>query len=517
MNKMSILFKIAMSYGLIIIMILFLGGLSYHSTDKLVYNAQDVESWLQSSNTVGKLSKDLRAYKETVRLVGTTEEPNHVADISRMLNAVSKDVEADFAEYRGILTTCVYSDEENRKKDLAVLDKEVQLWESYKKSSNALISSFTPNDSTRKDKITTAAKDYDELNSMLQAELENCDKSSAEVIADSEEMGKTIPLTIIVALLVITCVSVISAYITINAIRKSTTELMQVAADMAKGDLRKRMKVYSEDEFGKTAEAFNVMADNMQSTMQMINSAAQQVAAGSRNISDSGNMLANGATTQAASVQELSASITELSEQTARTAENAKEADKLTNSAREMAVSGNHEMGELVDAIGAISDSSKNIAKIIKTIDEIAFQTNILALNAAVEAARAGQHGKGFAVVAEEVGNLAARSAKAAKETQTIIEESLRKIDNGTALVHKTKQALQDITDGVEKASSYVNDIATNSEKQSLAINMLSQGVNQVSQVVQTNSATAEESAAASVELSGQADLLQEAVARFKI
>lgn len=125
------------------------------------------------------------------------------------------------------------------------------------------------------------------------------------------------------------------------------------------------------------------MTENVQNTMQMINTASQQVVAGSKNISDSGNMLAQGATTQAASVEELSASISELSTQTARTAENAREADKLTNHAREMAINGNNHMGDLVKAIGDISDSSKNIAKIIKTIDDFAFQTNILALNAA--------------------------------------------------------------------------------------------------------------------------------------
>lgn len=517
MRDVSIIKKIAMSYALIIAMVLLFGAVSYDTTEDWAYNTKDLQSWTQSAATLNQTSKDMQAHKNIVMLLTSTDETKQAAAIGNQLEAVAKNVELDFSAYEHILETCVYSDEENRKRDLEKLNGEIMAWQEYKSAANSLVTTFIPNDPARASKVSAAIKAYENVNSMIDEELAVCEKGEDGVIVNSVELAETIPVIIIFTNLVVIAVSVGAAYMSISGIRKSTDELLRATANVANGDLRERMHIDGNDEFGKMAKAFNNMTENVQNTMQMINTASKQVAAGSKNISDSGNMLAQGATTQAASVEELSASISELSTQTARTAENAREADKLTNHAREMAINGNNQMGDLVKAIGDISDSSKNIAKIIKTIDEIAFQTNILALNAAVEAARAGQHGKGFAVVAEEVGNLAARSAKAAKETQDIIEESLQKIDAGTSLVNTTKQALQDINDGVAKASQFVNEIAVDSVKQSDAINMLNQGVTQVSQVVQTNSATAEESAAASTELSSQAELLQEAVAKFRI
>ena len=300
-------------------------------------------------------------------------------------------------------------------------------------------------------------------------------------------------------------------------ISKPLNKILVAANKIADGDLNVDIDVDTKDEVGILAQAFRKMADNLNEVMSNIGSASEQVAAGSKQVSDSSMALSQGATEQASSIEELTASLEEISAQTRQNADNASQANELAENAKTNAVQGNTQMKEMLKAMNEINDASSNISKIIKVIDEIAFQTNILALNAAVEAARAGQHGKGFAVVAEEVRNLAARSANAAKETTAMIEGSIKKVEGGTKIANETAVALNHIVEGVSKVASLVGDIAVASNEQAAGISQVNQGIMQVSQVVQTNSATSEESAAASEELAGQAQLLNDQVARFKL
>lgn len=300
-------------------------------------------------------------------------------------------------------------------------------------------------------------------------------------------------------------------------IGKPIKKLSDAAELIADGDLNISIEANTKDEVGDLAASFIKMADNLNDVMSNINDAAEQVASGSKQVSNSSMALSQGATEQASSVEELSSSLEEIASQTRLNADNAARANKLAETAKENASVGNSQMKEMLKAMDEINDSSSNISKIIKVIDDIAFQTNILALNAAVEAARAGQHGKGFAVVAEEVRNLAARSAKAAKETTDMIESSIKKVDGGTKIANQTADALIQIVDNITKVANLVGDIANASNEQAAGIAQVNQGILQVSDVVQMNSATSEESAAASEELSSQSEMLKDQVIRFKL
>ncbi|HEY3423236.1 MAG TPA: methyl-accepting chemotaxis protein [Negativicutes bacterium] len=302
-----------------------------------------------------------------------------------------------------------------------------------------------------------------------------------------------------------------------RAISRPVKEMVDVAGKIAGGDLNVTVNVKTRDEIGALAQSFNTMADNINRAMTSINQASEQVASGAQQIAASGEVLSQGSTEQASSIEEITASMTQVAVQTKQNAVNANQANTLAISSKEQASEGNVQMQAMVKAMSEINESSANISKIIKVIDEIAFQTNILALNAAVEAARAGQHGKGFAVVAEEVRNLAARSANAAKETTVMIEGSIKKVDIGTKIANDTAAALNNIVGGVAQAAALVGDIAAACNEQATAISQINQAITQVSQVVQTNSATAEESASASEELSGQSEVMRENVSKFKL
>lgn len=304
---------------------------------------------------------------------------------------------------------------------------------------------------------------------------------------------------------------------TLDALSGYVTEISDVLNEMANSNLQVGINNEYKGDFAQIKDALNLIIESLNTVLGDINNASEQVAAGSRQVSDGSQALSQGATEQAASVEELTASITQVSAQTKQNAQNANQANELAIVAKDNAEQGNNYMQGMLKSMTDINESSNNISKIIKVIDEIAFQTNILALNAAVEAARAGQHGKGFAVVAEEVRNLAARSANAAKETTAMIEGSIKKVEDGTKIANETAGALEKIVDGVAKAADLVKDIAVASNEQATGIAQINKGIEQVSQVVQTNSATAEQSAAASEELSSQAELLKEMVGGFRL
>ncbi len=292
-------------------------------------------------------------------------------------------------------------------------------------------------------------------------------------------------------------------------------EQASIADTVARGDMTISVRPRSDKDLLGNALC-KLVADNNE-TLGNIKEATMQVTVGSEQVASASQSLAQGATEQASALQEVTASMNEIAERIKQNASEASQADELARNAMTMAISGNDQMKSMIGAMNDINESSETISKVIKTIDDIAFQTNILALNAAVEAARAGVHGKGFAVVAEEVRNLAAKSAAAASETESMIEDSIHKVNNGTKIAEGTAQALDQIVTSIEQVGNLISAIATASNDQATAVSQVDQAIGQVSQVVQTNSATSEQCAAASEELSNQAATLRTLVANYRL
>ena len=295
----------------------------------------------------------------------------------------------------------------------------------------------------------------------------------------------------------------------------STREQSKIAEALAGGDLTMEVRMRGEKDVMN--QALQKMITNLNKMFGEIKSSTEQVSIGSRQIADGSQTLAQGSTEQASAVQQLSTTIADISQKTKKNAEMASHAAVLAESIKGNAEKGNVQMDQMMQAVREITDASHNISKVIKAIDDIAFQTNILALNAAVEAARAGQHGKGFAVVAEEVRNLAAKSAEAARETGTLIANSIEKAEIGSRIANDTANSLGEIVSGINESTRIVGDIAHSSEEQSIAIEQVNSGIDQVAQVVQQNSATAQQSAAASEEMNEQADSLEQLIEQFKL
>ncbi len=288
-----------------------------------------------------------------------------------------------------------------------------------------------------------------------------------------------------------------------------------IADAISEGDLMQNVKSASQQDV--LGNALTKMVGNLNSIVSNILFSVSQVNTSAGQVSDSSQSLSQGATEQASSLEEITSSMVEINNQAKTNAENATQANNLAVSTQSASKNGVEKMKTLMSAMSGISESSKEIGKIIKTIDDIAFQTNLLALNAAVEAARAGKHGKGFAVVAQEVRTLASRSAKAARETSDLIEGSVKRVSEGSNIAEETSKALAEISESITKVVDLVSEIATASNEQAQGVSQVNQGLSQIDGVTQQNAANAEQASSAAAILSSQAAEVRELLSQFKL
>ncbi|MDR1620345.1 MAG: methyl-accepting chemotaxis protein [Clostridiales bacterium] len=304
---------------------------------------------------------------------------------------------------------------------------------------------------------------------------------------------------------------------TIDSLNAYIGDIQTALFAMAEGDLTVKITSEFHGDFVALKNAINNIMREFCHIMRSINASAVQIASGTAQLAQSAQLVSEGANEQAGSIEALTAAITEISAQTGQTAAYAHDLNAQTEETMQYAQDGNIKMQNLQSAMAEINTASQNIAKIIKAIDEIAFQTNILSLNAAVEAANAGPHGKGFAVVAEEVRNLAGKSAGAATSTSGLISSTIDKAKAGTKIANDTAVELSRIVESMRCTASTVNEIALASKEQVAGIEKINQGINEMSQVVRSNSASSQQAAASSEELSSQAAMLRQLVSRFRL
>ena len=548
--KFTIKARLFLGFGIIIIILAGMGFFSLMSlsefNNETVNIGQNSLPSVDCAHSLNTAAGNFRRVEIQHAIASTAEEMN---EFEARMSDYDKTVTENISAYNELITNDT---------DRQLIERISSDWESYTKINKEILAISRAGDTLGAMAMIKgdAKVVFDEISELTQELVEFNTAVAKESVENSASVySRTrVVLLAVIGFAVIICIG--AAFLITRSIVKPINRLINVADALALGDVSVSVDANSNDEIGQLMASFDRMIQSIREqalaaermaagdltidisarsendllgkklaemvqknneVLSNIAAASEQVAAGSKQVSDSSIALSQGATEQASSVEQLTASLEEISSQTKMNAQNANQANDLAETAKSNAVQGNQQMGGMLRAMEDINEASANISNIIKVIDDIAFQTNILALNAAVEAARAGQHGKGFAVVAEEVRNLAARSADAAKETTAMISSSIKKAEDGTRIAKDTAGALNKIVDDIDKVASLIKEIAVASNEQATGIGQVNQGIMLVSQVVQTNSATSEESAAASEELSSQAAFLKEMVAKFNL
>ncbi len=553
-KDLSIKKRLNRGYAIVIIFMLISGLVSIVSLAELESGLKDFVNGANAADTAVKICRiDINIAARNIREAAMNEDPESLAEYKAKVEEKLLDVrtQLDIVRETGLInaTLCqAYSDS-------------VTVWGTKGYEILGMLENGD-RDAAVKAILTECSPMLDELIAYSQ----EMDRMTDKLMTDSINRSTMIFWIGFGAIVVFIICAIITAVLVgkriVNSIIEPLTEIEAVASELTEGNLHSHIDYRSDDEIGHLAHSlrksirilgsyvddiarmmgefsvgdFAVLPEvewkgdfvairdaiitfekSMAETVKNIQGVADQVDSGAGQVSDSATDLAQGATDQASITEELAATIETVSEQVAANAESAKSISKMVEDSGVAIITGNEKMKQMVESMSEISGTSQEISKIIDTINSIAAQTNLLALNASIEAARAGEAGRGFAVVADQVSILASQSADAAKESNTLIEASLKAVDKGIVIADETAQQLEQVVADNKTITEEVNKVATALDAQNEAFDQIIAGVDHINDVVQTNSATSEECAAASEEMSSQATLLKESISQFVV
>ncbi len=556
-RNLKIRLKLYILIGVALAGMLMIGGMSFNLMGQMNEMTLDIStSWLPSIDTARNMSTAISNIRLNELGYLTAVSADVKAYSLQYLQKEKEDMDALLAVYGELI------DEEER----AFYDNAMNLWSQYNEADEEMMALAGQGliEEARAILEGECVDLYNSLNSSFDDIITYNSEGSDDAAEESSFLYSTAVRIMMTVIIVIILVGVFFSFVIIRSIKIPISEIANAAIKMAEGDLDVAVSYTSRDELGILAAqvgrlirklqmiiddenkflakmakgdltvdsvceaeytgsfhpllvSFRGIAVELNDTMRQISQSSSQVAGGAEQVSSGAQALAQGTSEQASAVQELVATINEISSKVNQNAENAQLAEATSGSVSTKMNVSNEKMQQMIQAMEDISNSSNEIGKIIKTIEDIALQTNILALNAAVEAARAGEAGKGFAVVADEVRSLANKSAEASKNISDLIENSLKVVENGKQITDDTAKSLLDAVKDVNEMTGIIGQISQASSDQAYSISQITIGMNQISDVVQTNSATAEESAAASEEMSSQSQLMKALVGKFKL